>query len=93
MNNPAAASSTAPVDNVARFAAGSKVPHNAEATSETKLPGMRFVNAFGTQGAVWFAQGKTFEEAEKLFAAQHDGVRRFANQIELPGKLAAKSKP
>lgn len=29
--------------------------------------GLRFLDAFGDQGGVWFAQGKTFAEATKLF--------------------------
>jgi hypothetical protein len=90
MNDPASSApdNLTPVDNVARFAAGIKVPRKDQ-TDDAKLPGMRFVRAFGTQGARWFAQGKTFEEAEKLFDAQHDGILRLAGQIELPRKPAA----
>ena len=31
--------------------------------------GKRFLEAFGQQGAVWFAEGKSFEEAQGLFTA------------------------
>ena len=37
----------------------------AEQTSE----GQRFLDAFGEKGGVWFAQGKTFEEAQQLHVA------------------------
>ncbi len=31
--------------------------------------GKRFMTAFGQQGAVWFAEGRSFEEAQTLFSA------------------------
>ncbi len=30
-------------------------------------PGQRFLDAFGEKGGVWFAQGKSFEEAQDLY--------------------------
>jgi len=32
-------------------------------------PGQRFLDAFGDQGGVWFAQGRSFEEAQALCVA------------------------
>lgn len=32
-------------------------------------PGQRYLDAFGEQGAVWFVQGLSFEEAQTKFAA------------------------
>lgn len=40
--------------------------------------GQRFLKAFGPQGGVWFAEGKTFEEAQELHtAAQSAEVERL----------------
>lgn len=33
-------------------------------------PGQRFLDAFGEQGGVWFAQGKSFDEARSLYIEQ-----------------------
>ena len=38
-------------------------------TDAVPAPGQKFLDAFGDQGAVWFAQGKTFEEARDLYIA------------------------
>ena len=44
---------------------------------------MKFLNAFGEKGGVWFAQGKTFEEAQTLhFSAvvtERDSPRKTRN--------------
>jgi hypothetical protein len=59
----------------------------------------RFVTAFGQQGAVWFAEGKSFEQAQKLYRKETRDERkkfwlggmskslsRFAVGIKLPGQ-------
>jgi len=53
--------------------------HGAAAEEETdesraqeappRNPGQRFLDTFGEQGALWFAEGITFEEAEKRYLA------------------------
>lgn len=49
--------------------------------------GKDFLTAFGAQGGVWFAEGKTFDEARTLF------TKSLQDQVaELTGKLAAKDK-
>lgn len=49
--------------------------------------GKEFLTAFGAQGGVWFAEGKTFDEARTLF------TKSLQDQIgELTGQLAAKDK-
>lgn len=51
-------------------------PANPPATSPTpaaagpQFTGQQFMDAFGEKGAVWFAQGKTFGEAQNLFNAE-----------------------
>ncbi|KKK48455.1 hypothetical protein LCGC14_3144950, partial [marine sediment metagenome] len=43
-------------------------PAEAPPTEQTS-EGQRFLDAFGERGGVWFAQGKTFAEAQKLHVA------------------------
>ncbi|HZZ28477.1 MAG TPA: hypothetical protein VFE46_10790 [Pirellulales bacterium] len=43
-----------------------EVPDAAATSVETKKTGPEFVAAFGDKGGVWFALGKTFEEAQTL---------------------------
>lgn len=45
--------------------------------------GREFLNAFGQQGAVWFVEGKSWDEAQKLFT---DGLK--AENEDLKAKLA-----
>ena len=52
----------------------------AEAPAPAENPGKRFLEAFGQQGAVWFVEGKSFDEATQLHVA------------DLRGQLAAKDK-
>lgn len=37
--------------------------------AQLSAPGAKFLEAFGDQGGVWFAQGKSFEECQSLFVA------------------------
>lgn len=54
--------------------------------SQPKSDGLRFLDEFGTQGAVWFAEGRSFEEAAKLYR----DMLRDENAV-LKQKLAAAS--
>lgn len=40
-----------------------------EQTQASTGPGKKFLDAFGDKGGLWFAQGKSFEEAQNLFNA------------------------
>lgn len=42
-------------------------PTAANLSDSGRSEGLRFLEAFGDQGGVWFAQGKSYEEATKLF--------------------------
>lgn len=67
------------------------VPEAAPVEATAMSDGMKFLNAFGDQGGVWFAQGKTFEEAQALhFAAVVTQRDRLAKENEeLKVKLTA----
>jgi len=58
----------------------------AKPAGETKptemTAGQKFVHAFGAQGALWFVEGKTFEQASVLFA-QGQGLRLEAKDTEI----------
>jgi len=41
----------------------------AVAAESEPTEGQRFLKAFGRMGGVWFAEGKTFAEAEALYGA------------------------
>lgn len=52
-----------------------QVPPVAEEKKPEEKPaemsaGQKFLTAFGDKGGVWFAQGKTFEEAQALYASE-----------------------
>ena len=66
-------------------------PEAAPVEATAMSDGMKFLNAFGDQGGVWFAQGKTFEEAQALhFAAVVTQRDRLAKENEeLKMKLTA----
>lgn len=68
-------------------AAPEAVPVEAVAMSE----GKRFLTAFGAQGGVWFAEGKTFEEAQRLHADAilKENADLKAQLQDAVGKLAA----
>jgi len=53
--------------------------------------GQKFLNAFGDQGGVWFAQGKTFEEAQQLYLADigEENKRLKAENEKLRGHVTA----
>jgi hypothetical protein len=55
-----------------------------EEQASTQNPGKKFLDAFGDQGGVWFAQGKTFEQAQQL----HTEKLKAENE-ELKKKLSA----
>jgi hypothetical protein len=62
----------------------------APATVEAPKPGAQFLADFGTQGAVWFAEGKSYDESRSLFAAsikaENDELKKQV--AELSAKLA-----
>lgn len=67
-----------------------------EVTSEPEQPiaaseGRRFMDSFGQQGAVWFAEGKTYEQCRDLWSKQlSDTNKALADRVEqLEKKLAA----
>jgi len=52
----------------------------------------RFTDAFGPQGGVWLAEGKSFEEATRLSQLQNavgPGLARFAAGTVLPARKNA----
>jgi len=71
-------------------AAESAAPEPAAESKPSKpevqeAPGQKFLDAFGDQGGIWFAQGKGFEEAGELYLA------KLKSQIaELEQKLKAR---
>jgi hypothetical protein len=54
-------------------------PQAPPARQPSSPPGKRFLDAFGAQGGVWFAEGKTFEQAQALhlaeLKAENEGLR------------------
>lgn len=67
-------------------------PTDPPANPPTELSaGKKFLNAFGAKGGVWFAEGKTFEEAQTQFTAElkADNERLTSENAELKTKLAA----
>jgi hypothetical protein len=87
-DDPAAAGEPQPP---AESAEEQPVPEVAPVEATAMSEGMKFLNAFGDQGGVWFAQGKTFEEAQALhFAAVVTQRDRLAKENEeLKVKLTA----
>lgn len=63
----------------------------AAATSELATQGQRFLDAFGERGALWFAKGMSFEQAQGLFnASVRDELAAKDNKIkELGSQLTA----
>lgn len=51
--------------------------------------GQKFIDAFGNEGAVWFAQGKTFEEAQALHVDKMTASNKALNEqvTKLSGDL------
>ena len=66
----------------------SNVPGQVSRAAE----GEKFLKAFGDAGGVWFAQGKTFEEARELYVAQlkSDNGRLAKENDELHKKLTGR---
>lgn len=83
-------------DAAAPLAAGQQTAVTDQAGAEAGKPmveklqqaaaptGQDFLDKFGTQGGVWFAQGKTFAEATELHTQQIE-----AENVQLKAKLAA----
>jgi len=61
------------------------------APAEAVAPGQAFLDAYGDKGAVWFAQGKTFDEARELHVAEltAENKRLTDANAELTDKMAA----
>ena len=59
---------------------------------EFRAEGKRYLDAFGESGAVWFAQGKTFEEARELHTARlkSENERLAKENAELQKKVYGK---
>jgi hypothetical protein len=53
--------------------------------AEAASLGQRFLDAFGDQGGVWFAQGKSFEESQALFTKS---LKERVTQLEAQLKTA-----
>jgi hypothetical protein len=53
--------------------------------------GQRFLNSFGEQGGVWFAEGKTFDDAQSLFneKLREDNDRLREHVAQLQGQVEA----
>lgn len=64
-------------------AAESPVEQSSSTATEGLSEGQKFLNAFGQQGGVWYAQGKSFAEAQVLF---NEGLR--AENEKLTKQLA-----
>lgn len=63
-----------------------EVPPTTELTAEKPIlppaSGKQFLEAFGDKGGVWFAEGKTFEEARTLFTKSlQDQIGELAGQV------------
>ncbi len=62
----------------------------AEPAQQSNTEGAKFLNAFGQQGAVWFVEGKKFDDCVALFAKQQsDKIAQLeADKDELGKRLA-----
>jgi hypothetical protein len=61
----------APANPPAASGLAANPPSNpSTAPAATAPTGQQFMDAFGEKGAVWFAQGKTYQEAQNLFNAE-----------------------
>jgi hypothetical protein len=74
-------------------------PKPTPAPAKPAAPGQAFLDAFGPQGGVWFAEGKTFAEAQALqlaaLTAQLEGQdkerARLYRALGIPDPQAAKT--
>lgn len=86
------AETTATTTTEAQAAAAPAAPA-ASPTGATNMtaPGQRFLDAFGDQGGTWFAQGKSFEESQTLFAqASKDKIAQLEkDNADLKTQLTA----
>ncbi len=62
--NPAGQGNTPPAP-----APANPAPAAASEETKPKNEGQKFLDAFGDKGGVWYAQGKTFDEARDLYVA------------------------
>lgn len=85
----AAAAEVAPVETESQAEPVEVVP--AEAATQANTEGMKFLKAFGQQGAQWYVEGKSFEDAGLLFAQQQtDRISQLeAANADLEKRLAA----
>jgi hypothetical protein len=62
----------------------------ADAAQQSNAPGRKYLNAFGQQGAVWFVEGKQFDDCVALFAKQQaDTIAKLqADNEDLQKRLA-----
>jgi hypothetical protein len=72
--------------------AGDAASGGGESQQSAGAPGRKFLEAFGDRGAVWFAEGRTFEEAQVLYNCElAERVEKLsAENAELRAKLAGK---
>jgi hypothetical protein len=65
--------------------------------SDLAAQGKKFLDAFGEKGGVWFAQGKTFEEAQKLhneqLAAENKSLKEQLAKAQTPAKPRGEADP
>jgi hypothetical protein len=66
-------------------------PKAVPAPAKPAAPGQKFLDAFGDEGGVWFAQGKTFAEAQAICVAElkAESAKLAAETDELQRKLAS----
>jgi hypothetical protein len=71
----------------AKFALACKPPG---ATAEDRKEAKRFYDHFGSQGVVWYSEGKTFDEARKLHRKSTADERRAIQHRTAGSKSFAK---
>lgn len=87
---PPVAQSAIPATPAGEIPAAPAVPA-AQPQAATAAPGQRFLDAFGEKGGIWFAQGKTWEEAYALYLADLKAqvAAKEQDNAALKAKLAA----
>jgi hypothetical protein len=87
---PPIAQSAIPATLAAEIPAAPAVPA-AQPQAAIAAPGQRFLDAFGEKGGVWFAQGKTWEEAYALYLVDLKAqvAAKEQENAALKAKLAA----
>lgn len=71
--------------------ASPKLSDKAKPKAKSKPDGAAFLSAFGEKGGVWFAQGKTYEEAQTLFfqGLKDENTELKAKVVKLEGQVTA----